>query len=101
MSTASQRANRQRIRAAILALCAMSTCVASIASAYAEAPRFQIDAHVGSRQMPQTGGGLDLSAVVTEGRSSLSGGSYSISASAIASPYACGGDTIFANGFDP
>jgi hypothetical protein len=100
MSTASQRANRQRIRAASLALCAMSTCSATITNADAPVPRFQVDAHMVSRQMPQTGGGLDLNAVVIQGRSNLAGGSYSVSASVIASPNACGSDTIFADGFD-
>jgi len=100
MSTASQRANRQRIRVASLALCAISMCGASIANADAPAQRFQIDAHAVSRQMLQTGGGLDLNAIVTQGRSNLAGGSYSVSASVIASPNACGSDTIFADGFD-
>ncbi|HEV7490676.1 MAG TPA: hypothetical protein VGO25_07715 [Rhodanobacteraceae bacterium] len=64
------------------------------------AHRFQIDAHVVSQQMPQTGSGLDLNAAVSMSRSTFVGGGYSLSARAIASPYECGGDTIFADGFD-
>ncbi len=73
---------------------------ASVVKADLPAQRFQIDAHLVSEQVPQTGDGLALNAVASASRSSPAGGGYSLSASAIARRYECASDTIFVDGFD-
>ena len=100
MKTASQQCNRRRNRATSLTLCALVIASANVIEAGVPGQRFQIDAHVVSQQTSQAGGGVDLQAVVSSPRSSLVGGSYSLSASVVASAYECASDTIFTNGFD-
>jgi hypothetical protein len=77
--------------------------VAGVTAASADQPsaRFSIHAEIRPSASAPANASMSLRANLSPMRASLIGDGYALSARAESSPTGCGGDTIFANGFDP
>jgi hypothetical protein len=97
----SRRSFRRSHRASMSALALLMVAGITAASADQPSARFSIHAEIRPSASAPANASMSLRANLSPMRASLIGDGYALSARAESSPTGCGGDTIFANGFDP
>lgn len=97
----SRRSFRRSHRASMTVLALLMLAGVTAASADQQPARFSLHAEIRPSASAQSNASVNLNANLSPMRKSLIGEGYALSARADSSPMGCGGDTIFANGFDP